>query len=317
MRPSALSPRWPAIAGALLLVAAIGGGVLWYTSRTPAHGVELYYADSQGMFLVPVDTTLTLPATPAEWAQGVFDALRTSPRKGLVAPMTPDVKLLSAHYAAPSWDLQVQVGENTGTTSERLIAGSLVRSFLASYPGAKEVSLRLMGPDGQNFEGQHLDLSAPFHASDFVNTLDDSPPGGLNATVWWTLPDGVTLTPVQITLARGSGVPPRDALASWSAGPPATSRTFLAGVLPKGQSVRWDGLQGGVARVELATPPADDAADRRFLDAALLTLTDEPGVHAVQFLHDGKPLAGAVGPYQLAQPLSRPQAVNQATGEAS
>ncbi|HEY9721663.1 MAG TPA: GerMN domain-containing protein [Oscillatoriaceae cyanobacterium] len=318
MRPSALTPRWPAIAASLLAVLAVGVGVYyWVGNRAPARNVELYYADPQGMFLVPVDRPLTLPQAPAEWAQAVVAALRTPPRKGLVSPVTPDVKLLEASYAAPDWQLKVQVGENFGTTSERLVAGSLVRSFLASYPGSKEVTLRLVGASGQEFEGQHLDLSEPFHDADFVNTLDEAPSGGLNATVWWALPDGGTLAPIQVTLAHGSGVPPRDALASWTAGPPAASRLFLASVLPPGQSVHWAGLQAGVARVELAKAPRDDAPDRRFVEAALLTLTGEPGVTAVQFLHGGKPLSGAVGPYQLSAPLKRPQAVNSPTGDAS
>ena len=40
-----------------------------------------------------------------------------------------------------------------------------VRSFVASYPGAERVEVRLLNAKGKPYEGQHLDLSRPLTAA--------------------------------------------------------------------------------------------------------------------------------------------------------
>src|SRR5690606_15880486 len=138
------------------------------------------------------------------------------------------------------WTLHVQVNQGLGSVGESLLVGSLVRTFLASYPEAEKVEIRLFGADGKPYLSQHLDLSRPFTAADFSNRVDGGQAGALSATLWWRV-DGGKLVPVQAPLAGKTGSPPRDAFERLVAGPPGASASFLKPVVPAGLTPAWAG----------------------------------------------------------------------------
>jgi spore germination protein GerM len=52
------------------------------------------------------------------------------------------------------------------------------------------------------------------------------------------------------------------------------------------------------------------AEERAFVKAAVLTLTSFQDITAVRFTINGRPMRASVGPFELAEPISRPTAVN-------
>lgn len=300
---------WPLVAvGALIGAGALGTAVgLLAPAAEPPRPITLYYADTQGMVLVPVTAPLAAPRDPAAWAQAVFERLRKPEGGKVVTPVPPDAKLVETAWAQPRWTLGVQFARPPGSTDERLLVGALVRTFTAGWPGAREVRLKLFDAQGRSLPSQHLDLSVPLTVADVANTLDAGPAGaGVKSTIWWPSKEGGALVPVQIALTGGTGIPPRDAFERLVAGPPAEAGTFLAGVAPPGAQPSWASLDGGVARIELAGTIADNEPARRFVEAVVLTLTEFPDVKAVQFLHGGRPIDRAVGTFKLSGPIARP-----------
>lgn len=284
----------------------------------PVRQVTLYYADSQGMVLVPITASLSAPSEPAAWARTVFETLRGPRGDKLAAPLPADAKLLEAAWAAPRWTLGVQLARPLGSTDERLLVGALVRTFTGGWPGAREVRLKLLDAQGRPLASQHLDLSAPLTLADVANTLEAAPGnGGIKSTLWWPAKDGGTLVPVQIALTGGSGIPPRDALERLVAGPPAEAGGFLAGVVPPGARPAWVSLDAGVARIEVGGKLADAEPARRFVEATVLTLTEFPDVRAVQFLLGGRPPEQAVGTFKLSAPIARPVGAPEAATRGS
>lgn len=311
--------RWLIVAVVFGLLAATGaGGYLWWSARDTAQRLELFYGDTQAMFLVPIEKTVPLPPPEraSEWAQAVFAHMRSAPDRDVTSLVTPEVKLLAATWVKPTWTLHVQLGPGMGSVSEKLLAGSLVRTFLASYPGAEQVELRFFGADGKPYLSQHLDLSKPLTARDFSNQVGDGANRGLQATLWWMVQGGEQLVPVQVALAGGTGSPARDAFDRLVSGPPSDAGAFLRPVVPAGLTPEWSALEGGVAMVNLNREVPAGASGERFIEATVLTLTEFPTVTAVQFLRDGLPMPAHVGPYQLDKPIRRPQDVNEAPAAA-
>lgn len=300
---------WPlVVAGALAGSGLLGAA--WWLGKPAAvqpQAVTLYLADTQGMYLVPVETRLAAPTDPAAWANAVFERLRTPGTPRLVAPVAADAVLAEATWTPPRWTLAVKLARAPGSTDERMLVGALVRTFTAGWPGAKEVRIKLMDAAGQPLASQHLDLAAPLTVADVANTLDaGAATSGVKSTLWWPSKDGGALVPVQLTLTGGTGIPPRDAFERLIAGPPAEAASFLARVVPAGASPRWVSLEAGVARVELAGSLGKGDGDRPLVEATVLTLTEFPDVQAVQFLEAGRPISRVVGPFQLGAPVSRP-----------
>lgn len=310
------SPR-PWVYGILALVALVGlglAGVQLLHPHAPAQRLELYYSDPQAMFLIPVEEPADpAAASPAAWAESVVGRLRQAPDASLVPVLTPDIKILEASYHAPQWNLKLEVGPGFGSAMERLAVGSLVKSFVASYPGADRVEVRLMNPDGKPYEGQHLDLSRPLTGADFVNRLDGGAPSNLDAVVWWRVAGGSHLVPVQVPMAGKSGSLTQDAFERLVAGPPASSQAFLGGVVPSGLKVRWEGVEDTVARVSLEGELPQGPEAERFVAATVLTLTEQKPIDAVQFLKAGKPLQATVGRFTLGAPVHRPEQANLPT----
>lgn len=286
--------------------------------RPPAQALELYYSDPQAMFLVPVDSApVSATGTPAEWADEVVGRLRQAPDATLVPVVTPDIKVLEARYQAPQWSLRLQVGPGFGSAMERLVVGSLVRTFLASYPGADRVEVRLVDAAGKPYEGQHLDLSRPLTVADFMNRLEGDTPSKLSAVVWWRVPNATELVPVQVPMTGKAGSLTQDAFERLVAGPPSTSQAFVGGVLPAGVKASWGGVEGTVARVSVDGKLPAGAEGERFVEATVLTLTEQKPIDAVQFLQGGKPLAASVGRFNLASPVRRPDQTNPAASLAA
>lgn len=289
-------------------------------SVDPAPPLVLHFGDAQGMYLVPVQVAPETPTTPGGWANGIFDRLRTAPRAGLVAAVAPDHKLIDATFAGERWNLTVEVGEPPGSTTERMLVGALVRTFVAGWPGAKEVQLKLVDGKGKPLASQHLDLSVPLTAADVANTAaaGDAPGGAaVKTTVWWPMKDGGTLVPVQLELKGATGIPPRDAFERLTQGPPAEAGSFLATAVPPGAKPAWSTLEAeGVAAIELGGELPGDARGTRFIEAVVLTLTEFTDVKAVRFTQSGKPIARTVGPFRLNAPVARPAAPNGAATAA-
>lgn len=307
--------RWLFV-GLFVIVVASGavGGYLWWTTRDVQQHLQVFFGDTQAMFLVPVeeDAMLPQPSRPEAWAAAVVEQMRQAPNKDVTSLVTPDVKLLVAQWHAPTWTLHVQMGTGQGSVTESLLAGSLVRTFVASYPGAQQVELRLFGPDGKPYLSQHLDLSKPLTAADFSNRVDGGT-SGLPTTLWWKVAAGDKLVPVQVPLKGGSGTPAKDAFNRLLAGPPQEASAFLRPVVPPGLTPEFAGFEDGVATINLNREVPAGAEGEQFIESLVLTLTEVPGVKAVQFLRDGLPMpATVVGPFQLDKPIERPREVNDA-----
>jgi spore germination protein GerM len=299
--------RWIPIAALTLLVAG-GGGAWWYSHRPLPQHLSLYYADQQGRVLVPVeqDVDFVRPDAAGPWARALFEKLGETPRAGLVPLVGSGISLIDASWSPPTWTLTVKLPSTSGTTTETLLAGALVRSYVDSYPGAKKVRLRLLGSDGKPFAGQHLDLAEPLAPSDFANSTETAPNSGLPATLWWKTKGSAELVPVQLPLAGGSGIPPRDAFEKLLAGPPEASRSFLESVAPAGVKAHWAKLDGDVAQIDLDADLPAGSAGEKFIEATVLTLTEFPTVKAVRFWRNDAPATGVVGAFNLAEPIMRP-----------
>lgn len=300
---------WPLVAagaliGGVALAVALG---VFAPAPAPPKPVTLYYADAQGMALVPVAARVAAPEEPGAWAGAMFGRLQKAEDAKLVAPVPADAKLTEAAWAAPRWTLGVQLAKPPGSTDERMLVGALVRTFTAGWPGAKEVRLKLVDAQGRPLASQHLDLSAPLTVADVANTVPGGPGGsGVKSTLWWPAKDGGALVPVQLDLAGGTGIPPRDAFDRLVAGPPAEAGGFLAPVVLKGLAPSWVTLDGGTAEIELGGALPDGEPAKQFVEAVVLTLTEFPDVKAVKFVLAGKPVDRAVGPFQLSGPVARP-----------
>lgn len=284
----------------------------------PETPLVLHYGDAQGMYLVPVQASPASNDDPLVWAKAVFEKLRTPARDGLVAGVAPDHKLLDAAFAGDRWTLSVEVGTPPGSTTERLLVGALVRTFVGSWPGAKDVQLKLVDAQGKSLPSQHLDLTTALTPADVVNTAAAGETvSAVKSTIWWPTKQGGSLVPVQLDLKGATGIPPRDAFERLLQGPPAEAASFLASAVPAGAKPSWQTLEaGGVAVIDLTGDlPADDRG-RRFIEAAVLTLTEFPDVKAVRFTRVGKPLARIVGPFHLDAPVARPAAPNGAAKAA-
>jgi hypothetical protein len=222
--------------------------------------------------------------------------------------------LVDASWASPQWTLTVKLPSTSGTTTETLLAGALVRSYVDSYPGAKSVRLRLLGDDNKPFAAQHLDLAEALTPADFANQGDAAPAtSSVSATLWWKTKGGADLVPVKLPLAGGSGIPPRDAFEKLLAGPPAQAASFLEAVAPKGLAARWAKLDGDVAQIDLDADLPAGADGERFVKATVLTLTEFPSVKAVRFWRHDAPASGSAGAFDLSKPIPRPAGANPAS----
>lgn len=294
---------------ALFTALLFGGTFAWWQlrpSRETPRPVTLHVADRQGVFLVPAPVTLSLPPEPAEAGPQLLEALRHPPAEAGLPPVPPDARWVSGTYAAPAWRVTIAVGQAPGSTGERLLVGSLVRTLLGFVPGAREVRLSLVDGEGRPLPSQHLDLSSPLTLADVSNQLPSAGAGSLRTTLWWLARDSDALVPVQVSLSGDAGLPAQDALDRLVAGPGEDAGAFLRPVVPAGVQPRWGGLVEGTATVELGGELPVGAAGIRLVEATVLSLTELPEVVRVRFTVGGQPLARTVGPYDLARPVSRP-----------
>lgn len=306
--PASPSRRW-LIA---LVVAALAGAALAFwrgAPSAPSRALTLYYGDPQAMYLVPVAVQTALPAEPAAAARAIVERLAVAPDARLVPLVPAQASLSEASLQGADWRVKLAMGAGTGSTSERLMAGALVRSLVESHPGSKRVELRLVAPDGQPYLSQHLDLSEPVTPAEFTNQAGADAPG-LRATLWWGAAGTDRLLPVEVSLSQGTGSPVRDALERLVAGPPSGAGAFLQPIAPVGLHPTWRALEGGVARVDLNRAVPEGPEGVRFVEAVVLTLTEHAGVKAVRFERDGLHMPAQVGPYALGEAIARPAAIN-------
>jgi spore germination protein GerM len=297
---------------AFVLLACGGAGTWWFLHRPVPQHLTLFYADPLGMNLVPVESTVDFVRAdaPGPWAHALFERLEQPPEGKLLPAVGAKMTLVDASWMPPTWSLTVKLPDDSGTTQETLLAGSLVRSFVSSYPGAQKVRLRLLGANGKPFAAQHLDLGDPLTPAEFANQTDSAPNSGLAATLWWRSKGGAELVPVKLPLAGGSGSPPHDAFDRLLGGPPTATQTFLETVAPAGLKAQWAGLQGDVATIDLNDDLAPGSESERFVKATVLTLTEFSNIKAVRFTHRTSHVVGMVGAFDLSKPIQRPPNVN-------
>ena len=299
-----LRPRLAA--AAFLLAVALVAGLAWLRGNggTP-RPVTLHLADRQGVFLVPAPVTLSLPTEPALAGPLLLEALRTPPAEAGLSPVPPDARWVSGTFTTPRWHVTIALKQAPGTTGERLLIGSLVRTLLGFEPSAREVQLSLVDAEGRPLASQHTDLSTPLTLADVSNQLPSATQGPVRTTLWWPGKDTDSLVPVQVSLSGDAGLPAQDALERLVAGPGAEASPFLRPVVPPGVHPRWISLVEGTATVDLGTGLPSDGAGSRLVEAIVLSLTELPEVKRVRFTADGAPLARRLGPYDLAQPVAR------------
>ncbi|MEB3224047.1 MAG: GerMN domain-containing protein [Candidatus Sericytochromatia bacterium] len=305
--PPATPKTWFLAAAIAASLAASGLAAAWLLRGTAGSPVPvtLYVADRQGMFLVPAPTTLALRGAPQQCGAQLFDALRSPPAEAGVSAIPSDARWVEGAYAGTQWRVTVSLAQAPGSTGERLLVGSLVRTLLGAVRGAREVRLALTDREGRPLPSQHLDLSTPLTLADVGNQLPSGQGGLVRTTLWWAGKDGGDLVPVQIALSGDAGLPPQDALERLVAGPGAEAGRFLGPVVPKGLQLRWGSLVNGVAHVDLGGPLPAGADAERLVKAVVLSLTEFPEVRAVQFLHGGQRAGVRLGNRDLATPLTR------------
>jgi spore germination protein GerM len=297
----------------LVIAVLLGAAGLYYFQLLPLtrpaaapQRVMLYVADAQGVFLVPVPQTVDAPVQPEAWAQQVFARLQKEIPPPYVSPLPADAILSHVEYESPHWRLTVSLQTPLGSTSERLLVGSLVETFLAGWSGAQDVRITLLNDNGTPIIGGHQDLSVPLTRRDVGNQLQGARVSGpVRATLWWPALGSQDLIPVQVDLQGMSGVPPQDALALLLAGPGPDSSKFLGRLNWSTHTLKWNRLDDGVAFLDWQNDVAPTAEQYLDLRAVVLSLTEFADIVAVQILSRGVALQVRWGALDLTRPIKR------------
>lgn len=263
----------------LLLLAGLAG---WnWLQRSESRAYTLYYTDTQAMYLVPVSNWAELPRDEREALTRILGEL-SRPPEGL-QPTLPkgasaEVQTISHGQA----NITLRLPATLGSGGERLLAGAVTKTA-ASLGGVREVRLQLRNAQGNAYESQHLDLSAPLSPNDpgVENLFLDGAQEGLMVTLYYATSDGRYLVPLRRALpARFRAKPLEGSFDLLLAGPPSELSTILAPSVPAAPAIGWGGVRNGVAQI---TWPSDlEAPSAQALRAIALTLTEFDGVHAVR-----------------------------------
>lgn len=288
MPPRSQLVRLALLGAAGLLIGAATAGIAFFLLPKPQTSLEVYYSDPQFMFLVPVSRTLE--KTP----EGVLSAL-AQPPKGLV-PILPKEATASATLNGNQGFVTLRI-PTLGGGSEQLMAAGIVKSL--SGLGAQEVKLSLQDPQGKEYPSEHLDTSAPMHATDpeMENTWQWAE--GATARVYWSTAG--YLVPLRIPLPEAAR-PIESSFRALLQGPESLECSFLAASVPASLHPSLQGIRDGVAEVKVENPEALPAETWETAQRAMvLTLTEFRSVTGVRFL--GTDLPGT--------PVTRPAWINR------
>lgn|GEM_PF-2043043 len=301
----------------LALFLAGAGGAWWYVATHPGSSrreVTCYYLDPQGMYLVPVSRTLTLPGRSEAAVATVLSEVINHVPPGLAAPVPSGSVATVGGVRDGVARVVVRVhGLAPGSGGEQLLASAVVKSA-ASVPSVKEVALALQTDRGTPLESEHLDLSQPLSPTDpgMENIFLGGEGQGLAVTLYFRLPGQDYLVPLRVPLPpQYASEPLEGSLALLLAGPPPSLRGVLAPSVDPATDLRWNGLEDRTARLLWKNAP-EATPSALALRALVLTLTESERLQAVRIVREGPPLAGRVGPFDLSAPLPRPEAVNSA-----
>lgn len=311
-------PSRPIIAAllAILLAGGLAGTWWWQRHLPPQLGAErwvtLYYLDSQGMYLVPVETRLSLPTSPERALETALNAIAKAP-DGLMAPLPPESKVQVTAIKGGTAEVLVQIGGVApGGGVEQLLANALVRTASA-IDSVHEVQLQLLDSRGNALSSEHMDLSQPLSPTD--PGMDNLYLGGegLAMTIYYRLPKTSYLVPVRVPLPKDrTGEPLAGSFALLMAGPPQELSAFLASSVEPLTDLRWNGIEGDVAQILWKNAPQATPSPLT-LRALALTLTDSGRLKAIRLKAEGLPLRGTSGPFDLSRPIARPASVNPGT----
>lgn len=307
-RPSRLIPL---AVLALLLIIGGGLGAWWLQPKRVERAVTLYYLDPQGMYLVPVTERLSLPSSRKAALQAALKELIDEVPPGLMAAVPPGSKVEVHDLSDGKADVSLQIADGAlGSGGEQMLAGAVVRTA-ATADAIQEVKLSLHDSKGAPWQSEHLDLSRPLTTTDpGMENLYLGEGSGLTVTVYYRLPNSEYLVPLRLPLPpKRQNEPLKGSFALLRLGPPRDLQAFLAPSLDPRTDLRWNGVEGDVAQVLWKNAPEAPPSEMA-IRATVLTLTDTGRIKAVQFKREGAPLTLKVGPFDLSQPIRRPDAIN-------
>ncbi|HEY9855270.1 MAG TPA: GerMN domain-containing protein [Stenomitos sp.] len=307
-RPSRLVPL-----AVLALLLIVGGalGAWWLQPKRVERAVTLYYLDPQGMYLVPVTERLSLPGSRKAALQAALKELIDEVPPGLMAAVPPGSQVEVHGLSDGKAEVSLKIADGAlGSGGEQMLAGALVRTA-ATAEAIQEVKLSLMDSKGGPWQSEHLDLTHPLTTTDpGMENLYLSEGSGLTVTVYYRLPNSDYLVPLSIPLPpKRQNEPLKGSFALLRQGPPSDLQTFLVPSLDPRTDLRWNGVEGDVAQVLWKNAPEATPSELA-IRATVLTLTETGRIKAVQFKREGAPLSVKVGPFDLSQPIRRPDAVN-------
>lgn len=295
----------------LLVIASAALGFWWLQPRGAERTVTLYYLDPQGMYLVPVTERLHLPNSRKAALQAALKELIDEVPPGLMAPVPPGSRVEVHHLSNGKADVKLRIADGAlGSGGEQLLAGALVRTA-ANAAAIQEVKLSLFDSKGGPWPSEHIDLTQPLTSTDpGMENLYLGEGAGLTVTIYYRLPSSEYLIPLRVPLpAKRQNEPLKGSFALLRQGPPADLRTILEPSLDPRTDLRWNGLEGDTAQVLWKNAPEATPSETA-IRATVLTLTETGRIKAVQFKREGAPLSLNVGPFDLGQPIRRPDAIN-------
>ena len=274
--------------------------------------VTLYFADPDGVFLVPV--TRTLPLTRSPIRDSLSELIRGPlADSGLASPFfemaVRDLALRADGTLRVDIPTQiVQASTGWGSAGSIIALESLIRT-VSEYEAVEQVQFLTGGKVAPTlFHG--LVADEPFAAQKWLSTDG-------RMTLYYAIFAGsrAYLVPDQVEVAATDQAElMRLALEGLKQGK-TVGEFRLHPTLPANVNVLDVSMSGRTAVINLsgefgnilAMEPARQAL---LLDSLVLTLTSFPGVKQVQLLVEGEAPREVVGKYDLAKPLGRPRWLN-------
>ena len=168
------------VLGALLVRSLFRGqeDVLGNWVRRPGAGqpserlATLYFSAPGGEGLQPEARTISASANSADEIRSVVEALIEGPRRGLVASISPEVRLLNVYVVDQlvvlDFSPEIQTTHVGGSVAELLTIYSLVNTLTLNFPTIDAVQLLVEGETVDTLNG-HVDTRYPFrHNPDWV-----------------------------------------------------------------------------------------------------------------------------------------------------
>jgi hypothetical protein len=130
--------------------------------------MSIFFADSQGHYLVKEVRKLDVKGTPADQARGLVEALISGPHRGGVPTFPPGTslrKLSIDHHGTARVDFSIELvrGHPGGSSAEIMTIYSVVNSLVLNFPQIQRVKILIQGKERETLAG-HIFIKEPLEA---------------------------------------------------------------------------------------------------------------------------------------------------------